>query len=116
MGDYQQLEVWQLSHQLVLDVYRVTKKFPKEEEYTLKSQLLRSVISVPNNIAEGKGRQSPNELRQFLYISRGSLQETEYLLFLSTDLGYIKTEDFNRLKESIDSIGKMLNRFIQTIQ
>ena len=89
MQDYRELLVWQRSHKLVLELYRETQLFPAAERFGLTSQLRRAVLSVPTNIAEGARRASPREYANFLNIAQGSLSETEYLLLVSRDLGYI---------------------------
>lgn len=94
---WKDLEVWEKAHQMVLEVYKVTKKFPSVERFRLVDQLCRASVSVPTNIAEGKGRNSLKEYLQFLSIAKGSLEETKYLVLLSKDLGYIderKYDDF----------------------
>lgn len=88
MRDFQQLEFWQRSHRLTLQVYHLTKSFPKEEVYGLASQMRRSASSIPTNIAEGCGRHS-TELKRFLIIAAGSTSELQYQFILSKDLGYI---------------------------
>lgn len=110
------LEVWQLAHKLVLDVYKVVEKFPKKEEYRLTSQLLRAVVSIPTNIAEGKGRNTLKDYIHFLIIARGSLEETKYLLYLSKDLGYIDEQEYCTLQEQFNLIGKKLNSLINSLK
>jgi four helix bundle protein len=79
------LEVWKLAHQLTIDVYKITQTFPKTEQFGLVSQVRRSVSSIPTNIIEGQARQYKKEFIQFLYIAKGSLEETNYHLYLSKD-------------------------------
>ena len=86
MQDFRDLKVWQKSHQLTLEVYRSTATFPREELYGLTSQIRRASSSIPANIAEGCGRNSPNELRRFLEIAMGAASELEYHLLLARDL------------------------------
>lgn len=97
--DFKKIRVWQLADQLVLNVYRVTKVFPKEELYGIISQLRRAAVSVPTNIAEGSARNSKKEYLQFLYIAKGSLAETEYLLYLSCKLNYLAQTEFERIEK-----------------
>lgn len=86
---FEDLRVWQVSHKLTLEIYRITKAFPKEELYGLVAQLRRAASSVPANIAEGYYRHTTKELIKFLYNARGSAGEVTYFLILSRDLKYI---------------------------
>jgi four helix bundle protein len=79
---FQDLKVWQYAHQLALKVYKLTATFPAEERYALTSQVRRSAVSVPANIAEGVGKKTSKEFIQSLIIARGSLSETEYYFFI----------------------------------
>lgn len=90
MRTHKDLDVWKESMKLVMEVYKLTKIFPKDEIYTLVSQIRRSAISIPSNIAEGAARNSQKEFIQFLYIALGSLAELETQLLLAKDLEYIK--------------------------
>jgi four helix bundle protein len=109
-NSYRDLIVWQKSMQLVKEVYLLTQNFPKEELYGLVSQVRRCAISIPSNIAEGKGRNSDKDFIRFLQISLGSLYELQTQLELSIQLGYVKDID-NLLNLSIE-IEKMLNTLI----
>tara|TARA_R110000868_G_C10426759_1_gene723891 strand:- start:117 stop:464 length:348 start_codon:yes stop_codon:yes gene_type:complete len=108
--DYKDLDIWVQARVLVKTVYVLTKFFPKDEQFSLTSQVRRCVISVPSNIAEGCGRQSNKETIHFLHIARGSLYELETQLILAGDLNYISDID-NVLKE-IERVKKLLNGFI----
>jgi len=88
MSSYKELIVWQKSIQLVTDIYKLTKTFPKEELYGLASQMQRAVVSIPSNIAEGNDRNSSKEFSQFLRIARGSLAELETQIIISEKLEY----------------------------
>jgi four helix bundle protein len=101
--------VWQVSHALVLQVYRLTKAFPPEERYGLTSQIRRSTLSVPTNIAEGSKRLTNAEYARFLNIAEGSLAETEYLLMVSRDLGYLPATLTKPLLTEADELAKMLH-------
>lgn len=116
VNSFKDLEVWQLSHQLVLDVYKLIEVFPKQEEYRLTAQLIRAVISIPTNIAEGKGRSTIKDYLHFLIIARGSLEETKYLILLSKDLHYVTTEKFSKLDDQLNLIGKKLNALINSLK
>lgn len=110
------LEVWKLAHQLTLEVYRISKNFPSSEMYGLTSQIRRSSSSVPTNIIEGQGRQYQKEFIQFLYIAKGSLEETNYQLFLAKDLKYISDEEYNKLFEICKRIKMMLYKLIKSLK
>jgi four helix bundle protein len=110
------LEVWKLSHQLTIEVYKITQVFPKAEQFGLVSQVRRSASSVPTNIIEGQARQYKKEFIQFLYIAKGSLEETNYHLFLSKDLGYISETDYKLLSEMCTRIKMMLYKLIKSMQ
>lgn len=105
---FRDLIVWQLSHKLVLEVYKITKTFPPEEKFGLALQIRRSSSSVPTNIAEGHKRKSRKEYLHFLNVSESSLEETKYQLILSRDLCYISEKDFNRLFNLSEEIGRKL--------
>ncbi|MDD4410218.1 MAG: four helix bundle protein [Candidatus Shapirobacteria bacterium] len=113
---FEQLKVWQKAHQLTLDIYRVTKKFPKEEKYSLVDQIKRSSSSIPTNIVEGNERKTKNEYIQFLYIAKGSCAETKYHLLLSKDLNYLSLEEYINLNEQTIEISKMLSSFINFLK
>ncbi|GGA63399.1 four helix bundle protein [Flavobacterium palustre] len=110
------LEVWKVSHQLVLEVYKITQRFPESERFGLISQVRRSASSVPTNIIEGQARQYKKEFIQFLYISKGSLEETNYHLFLSKELGYISDNDYKLLFDLCNRIKMMLYKLIKSLQ
>lgn len=105
------MDIWVQARELVKTVYLLSKSFPKEERYSLTSQVRRCAISIPSNIAEGCGRQSSKETIHFLHIARGSLFELETQLILACDLDYISSEINTVLKE-IERVKKLLNGFI----
>jgi four helix bundle protein len=113
--DYKKLNVWQKGHELTLDVYKVTKHFPREETYALMSQMRRASFSVPANVAEGCGRNSNAQLAQFLSIASGSAFELDYYLFLASELNYIKTEDYNAFQDKINNVCRMLNNLTKRV-
>src|SRR5690606_39809879 len=100
MRDFKKYDVWDLSHKLTLEIYRITSVFPKEELYGLTSQIRRASLSIPTNISVGCGRNSDKEFNQFLNIALGSALETEYLLILSKDLDYLQEDVFLNLERS----------------
>ena len=110
--DYNKLEVWVEARKLTNLVYEFSKVFPKEEIYGLTNQLRRCAVSIPSNIAEGCGRQTPKDTIRFLYISRGSLYELETQCYLALDQKYIKEIDFNEMFSQIQTCKKLLNGFI----
>jgi four helix bundle protein len=94
---YRDLVAWQKAMELVTKIYRVTKKFPKEEIFGLVSQIRRSAVSIPSNIAEGKGRLSKREFRQFLGNARGSLAELETQILIAQNLNYLNEAEVMRI-------------------
>ncbi len=109
MQRFTDLKVWQRSHALVLEIYRLSSKFPGDERFGLTSQLRRAAASVPTNIAEGSKRRSNQEYAHFLNIAEGSLAETEYLTFLSRDLGYLKADAAEKPLKEISDVARMLH-------
>ena len=112
--DYKDLLVWQKSRQLVQEVYNLTCLLPKEEKYSLQSQLRRAVISIPSNIAEGYGRSYRPEYVRFLNIARGSCYEVETQLLLCTDLNYLtpeqETQALSLLKDTVRLLIVLIKR------
>ncbi len=108
MQHFGDLKVWQRSHALVLELYRLTAGFPGDERFGLVSQLRRAAVSVPTNIAEGAKRQGQQDYARFLNIAEGSLAEAEYLVLLSRDLGYLTPEAAERSLAEIPEIARML--------
>ena len=115
-GDYRNLIAWQKAKRHALDVYRCTRKFPRDEIYGLTSQMRRAAVSVPSNIAEGKGRYSQKEFVQFLYHARGSLLELETQLSIARDLDYIDLPASERLASETEELGRILNGLINRFQ
>jgi four helix bundle protein len=114
--DFRDLKVWQKGHALTLEVYRVTRGFPKEELYGLTSQIRRSASSVPANIAEGAARDGDAEFKRFLTIVYASASELDYHLLLARDLNYIQQPEHEALQEKVTELRRMLHKFIQTIK
>ena len=114
--DFTDLKVWNKAHQLTLQVYRMTKAFPREEKYRLADQLCRAASSVPANISEGTGRKTLKEYTQFACTARGSVEEMKYHLILAKDLGYLPTETFEELREGYNEVGRMLNGLINSLR
>ena len=107
------LIVWKEGHALVLMVYRITKKFPKEETYSLIDQMRRAAASITANIAEGFGRNSYKEKLQFYYISQGSLTELKNFILIGKDVGYLNNTDFDELVGQANKTHQILQGFIQ---
>ena len=111
---FQDLVVWQRAHELVLEVYRVTGGFPRQETYALTSQLRRAAVSVPANIAEGFRRRSLPDKRRFYNMAEGSLEEVRYYLILSRDLKYADARDALRKLEEVSRLLKAYTRKLLT--
>ena len=112
--DHKDLDVWQASTELALLLYEKTKCFPKEEVYSLTSQLRRAVVSVSSNIAEGAARSSNKEFVQFLYIALGSLAEIETQVIIAEKLGYLN--DAKELFKRMSSIKQMILGLIKYLK
>ena len=116
IASWENLHVWQKAHQLVLRIYAITRQFPAYERFRLSDQLCRAAISVPTNIAEGKGRFALGDYLRFLCIARGSIEEVRYLLLLARDVGYLDGRDYTALTQQCVEIGKMLNQLIYALR
>ena len=116
MKDFRQLKVWEKSHLLALAIYRATKAFPKEELYGLTSQIRRSSMSIPTNIAEGCGRNTDREFAQFLQIAMGSASEAEYQLILARDLEFLSKDDYEILHNNVEEVKRMLASLLKTLR
>jgi four helix bundle protein len=110
MQRFTDIRVWQRAHALVLEVYRATTSFPKEERYGLTSQLRRAALSVPTNVAEGAKRDSNGDYARFLNIAEASLAEAQYLLLLSRDLGYLEACVADAMIVESQQIARMLSK------
>ena len=115
-GTYADLEVWRAAMELVVQIYKLTREFPRDEMYGLTSQLRRAAVSVPSNIAEGKGRSSDRELCQFLCHARGSLFEVQTQMKIAERLGYVATNDCSLVQEETVRIGQMINGLIRSVR
>lgn len=111
---YKDIIAWQKAHQLVLKVYKITQKFPKEEKYGLTSDMRRAVRSVPTNIVEGFGRNGYKDALHFYNISEASLEELKYQTLLSLDLIYINKDEYVELKKHEEEVGRLLNGWQQS--
>ncbi|HMD99818.1 MAG TPA: four helix bundle protein [Terriglobia bacterium] len=116
MQHFTELSVWQRSHALVLSLYRLTSSFPADERFGLTSQLRRAVASVPTNIAEGAKRTGKQDYARFLNIAQGSLAETEYLVMLSRDLGYLAPQKAEDAITELSEIAGMLHALRRKVE
>ena len=108
MRDFRTLTVWKKAHRVTLEVYRLTRAFPREERFGLTAHLRKSAASVPTNLAEGCGRAGERELARFVSIASGSASETEYQLLLACDLGYLSTDEYRAVDGQVNEVKKML--------
>jgi len=115
VNSIEDLTVFKKSHQITLDLYRLTKQFPSDEKFGLISQIKRASSSICANLIEGSHRNNRAEYRQFSGIARGSAGELKYHLLLAKDLGYISVQNYSELISEIDSISKMLYNLIQSL-
>ena len=113
MKTHKDLNVWQESIALVTLIYEKTKSFPKDELFSLTSQIRRCAVSIPSNISEGAARESNKEFIRFLYISQGSITELDTQLLIANNLNFLSKEDYINLDEKLVSIRKMLAGLIK---
>lgn len=112
--DYKDLLAWQKAHKFVLEVYNVTKDFPKDELYGLTSQFRRAAVSIAANLAEGYGKTSKADKLRFFNISQGSLKECSYYLILSKDLKYIN--NFEEINNLLNEVAKLIKAYSNAIK
>lgn len=110
------LTVFKRAHKLTLDIYKLTEKFPKDEQWGLTNQLRRSAASICANLLEGSHRINSKEYRQFVGIAKGSSGEVKYHLLLAYDLGYLSQESYAELKEATEEICKMLHGLVRSLE
>ncbi|NQU52513.1 MAG: four helix bundle protein [Bacteroidetes bacterium] len=108
MNNFRELNVWQKAMNLVTQIYKSTKYFPKEEQFGLTNQIRRCAVSIPSNIAEGAGRDSSKDFNRFLSIALGSSFELETQLIISKELEYISIESSNSIENELIEIQKMI--------
>lgn len=113
--NYKELKMWQKARLNNLAVYNLTKKFPKEEMYSLTNQLRRAITSVASNIAEGSGYDSPAQFIRYLQMALGSLCEAECQLILAYDLGYLSNDELNKILNDIEEQKKITYGFIKSL-
>lgn len=115
-ASHRDLIVWQKSMDLVVKVYELAKMLPPDERFAMTSQMTRAAVSIPANIAEGKGRRTPGEYVQFLRIASGSLMELDTYVELICRLGYVNTALTAVVRDLIDQVGKMLSAMRSRLQ
>jgi four helix bundle protein len=113
---YHELVAWKKGIELVTEIYRSTQSFPREEMYGLTSQLRRAAVSIPSNIAEGQGRLSRGEFKQFLGHARGSVFELDSQTIIARNLGYLDERGANLLLERIHEVGRILNGLLASLE
>lgn len=116
MRPHEKLDVWNKAIDLVVEVYKISEPFPKEEKFGLTSQIRRAAVSIPANIAEGTARQSNKEIIYFLSNAQGSASEVETELLIAQRLGYLSKEIHVELSNSINNIGRMLTGLSQHLK
>lgn len=114
-SSFRDLRVWRDAMNLTTNVYRLTSKFPKHELYGLSQQIRRAAVSVPSNIAEGKGRYSDRDFVRFLLVARGSLLEVETQLIIAQELRYLPREDADCLLRMAERVGRALSGLINSL-
>ena len=113
---YKDLTVWHKTIDLTTEIYRITKKLPKDELYGLTNQMRRAAVSIPSNIAEGNGRASTGDYVRFLTIARGSVAEVETQLYICVRLNYLSQEDIGVASSLLNEIEQMLNSMIKKLR
>lgn len=109
--NFKEIIAWQKAHVLVLEIYKITKKFPKSEDFNLTSQMRRCTTSIPSNIAEGFKRKTKKDKYHFSFMAEGSLEELKYQVLLSRDLGYLDTDGYNSISAITDDVGRLLTKW-----
>jgi four helix bundle protein len=116
MHNFKELKIWQKALELSVDVYKVTALFPKEDKFGLISQIKRSAVSIPSNIAEGAGRNSVKEFLYFLSVANGSSYELQTQLLISNKLNFLKDDLLESMLNELDEIQKMNYNFQKTLK
>ncbi|BCX14369.1 MAG: four helix bundle protein [Patescibacteria group bacterium] len=114
--NFTDLNAWKCAHQLVLKVYSLVKKFPNREQFILTSQILRAVISVTSNLAEGFGRRGVKEKIQFYFLAQSSLTEVQNQLIIARDVGYIHAREFSVIWEDVVLTHKLISGLIKSLE
>ena len=116
MRDYKNIKAYKLAEELVMNIYSITNKFPKEEMYGLTSQMRRAAISVPANISEGASRNHKRDYLQFLYVSRGSMAELECLMDIANRLGFLPNKEHEQISNKRSEVAKTLYGLITAVE
>ncbi|MGA1986512.1 MAG: four helix bundle protein [Candidatus Sulfotelmatobacter sp.] len=116
MKDFRDLNVWEKSHKLTLEIYVATAGFPRSELYGLTSQIRRCSASIGANIAEGCGKRGNNEFQRYLQIASGSASELDYHLLLSRDLNFLPDARYRELVKNLTEVRKMLTSLLQKVE
>lgn len=114
--NFTDLITWQEGHKLVLQVYKITKRFPKTEMFALIDQITRAVVSITSNIAEGFGRRNNKEKIQFYYLGQSSLTEVQNQLIIAKDVGYISNEEFKNIWDQTILVHKLISGLIKSLR
>ena len=114
ISSFTDLKAWQAGHQLVIDVYAITKRLPQNQTFSLADQLQRAVVSVTSNIAEGFARNSSKDQLHFFYMALGSLREAQNQILICRDVGFISPETFKQLAAQSIAVSKLLNGLIKS--
>ena len=115
MKDFRKLQVWRKSHEFTLLIYKATARLPRDERYTLTSQVRRAAASIPANIAEGCGRRTDADFARFLQMAAGSASELDYHLLLASDLGFLTKDELHCMSDRLNEIRRMLTAFLQKL-
>jgi len=113
---FKDLLVWQRSVALAVEIYKITKEFPREEIYGLTSQIRRAAVSIPSNLAEGHARNTKSQFANFIDITLGSAAELETQLAISLQTGYLKQNDYDKLVNELTEITRMLYGLLNRVQ
>ena len=116
MASYRELIAWKKGMQLVTDVYAATRQFPREEMYGLTSQIRRSAVSVPSNVAEGHGRTTNRDRHYFITAARGSVLELQTQIEIALNVGYLERDRAAKLIESADEVGRIINGLMRSLR
>lgn len=116
MKTYRELIVWQKAIDFVEGVYQATARFPNHENFGLSAQLRRAAVSIPSNIAEGQGRETPRDFLRFLWMAHGSLREVETQVMIADRLHYLDAPATSALLEAAAEVGRLLNGLIRSLK